>query len=123
MSVQSNHYVLWGIKFKYKDPEFLKLFNLKDWDEFAQKYDQLIKPYLDTAFSGIVSFGGLSILDDGMNGEYIIIGYILNKSDHSRDDLSDYTQPFKSQEEVETVFLDQFNMEVDIELIAITHYR
>ena len=31
MSVQTNHYVLWGVKFKYKDPEFLKLFNLKDF--------------------------------------------------------------------------------------------
>lgn len=123
MSVQTTQYVLWGLKFPYEDKEFLKIFNIKDWNEYEKVYDQVIEPYIDSAYNGIISYGGLSIIEDGMNGEYRIIGYVLNKSDHDTNDLSDNTQQYKTPSEVENIFKDQLNYNCKVELIAITHYR
>ena len=123
MSVRNNHYVLIGVRYDYHSSDFLKLFNFKNESDFDDNFEAVVEPFLDSPSSGISSFGGLSILDDGMNGDYSIVGYILNKSDEYEGDLNDYTQPYKTIKEVKGLFWDQFNTDVNPELIAITHYR
>jgi len=68
MSVQCNTYVMIGVKIPY--PE-------EATDEFYDK----IEPYTDSSFGGIEHRDGLTVLLDGMNGEYMTIGKILAKTE------------------------------------------
>jgi hypothetical protein len=69
MSSQQNTYVMIGAIFPYE---------LFKGDEI---YDKL-EPYTDNAFDGIHNHKGICVLFDGMNGEYVAIGYVLAKSDN-----------------------------------------
>ena len=114
MSVQKTHYVIWGIKFKPDSQEVIEYLGF-DTD------DDKIEEYYNTAFDNIISKNDISIIQDGMNGEYIIVGYIMNKS-KAYGDLNDFTKPFKTKEEVEDPLFKEFNIFKSVELICITHY-
>ena len=64
MSTQINTYVIFGVELPYKPFE--------GRDDF--------EPYTDSPFKGIEHHKGLCVLEDGMNGEYIIIGRVLAKT-------------------------------------------
>lgn len=59
-----NTYVMWGVLLPFK--------------EFADRED--FEAYTDSAFKGIHHHNGLCILDDGMNGKYMAIGHVLEKT-------------------------------------------
>jgi hypothetical protein len=64
MSVQMNTYVMWGAVLPF--------------DEFRDRDD--FEKYCDDAFKGIHHHNGLCILDDGMDGKYVAIGHVLEKT-------------------------------------------
>jgi len=64
MSTQVNTYVMWGMIFTF--------------DEFKDRED--FEPYMDSAFKGIHHHDGLCVLADGMNGEYTVIGHVIDKT-------------------------------------------
>lgn len=69
MSSQCNTYVIIGAKFPY--------------DTFSDDaIRERMEPYYDSAFKGIHHHDGLCVLRDGMNGEYVIIGKVLAKTEN-----------------------------------------
>lgn len=66
MSTQVNTYVMVGALFPY--------------DMFRNADFERINPYTDSAFKGIHHHEGLCVLFDGMNGEYVAIGRVLEKT-------------------------------------------
>jgi hypothetical protein len=65
MSVQVNTYVVLGVALPYtKDP------------------DDRFDPYRDSSRDGIWHYNGLCVLQDGMNGEYTVIGRVLAKTEN-----------------------------------------
>lgn len=79
MSVQCNTYVMIGAMFSYDELK-AKFSSDKDDDEdsFYERFD----PYTDNAFKGISGKDGITVLFDGMNGDYIAIGKVLAKSEN-----------------------------------------
>jgi hypothetical protein len=65
MSTQVNTYVMIGALFPY--------------DLLAGSYERL-EPYKDGAFEGIRHHEGLCVLYDGMDGQYVAIGRVLEKT-------------------------------------------
>jgi hypothetical protein len=66
MSVQLNHYVMWGL--------------LGSYAEFEDMHDRF-EPYFDSAYADIHHHSdGLCVLYDGMDGKYIAIGHVLHKT-------------------------------------------
>ena len=76
MSTQVNQYLIYGISVPKKWPqEWIKKNKGKDWyDEFESFMD-------DSAYKkGVKHKDGVFCLYDGMSGDYIIIGRVLQKS-------------------------------------------
>jgi hypothetical protein len=68
MSVQQNTYVMWGVLLPYPD------------DDDDEAYDRA-EPYLDSAYDDKVNpKGNVTILFDGMNGKYVAVGHVVQKS-------------------------------------------
>jgi len=67
MSVQINQYLVYGTKLDYEK------YGGEEW------YDKFY-PYYDNAFKGIHHHDGICVIDDGMNGEYIVVGRVLYKT-------------------------------------------
>ena len=69
MSTQVNTYVMIGALFPY------------DVFKGDDAYERL-EPYKDNAFEGIQHHDGLCVLYDGMTGEYVAIGRVLEKTEN-----------------------------------------
>lgn len=66
MSVQVNHYVVWGVCIH----------------PGARKVTlESLEPYIDSPFKGIEHHNGLCVLYDGMCGKYLVVGRVLKKSE------------------------------------------
>ena len=68
MSVNCNTYLMIGVKLPYDD-------KWKGEDNYEKFED-----YHDSSSGGIHHHNGLCMLSDGMSGEYVIIGKVLQKS-------------------------------------------
>ncbi len=68
MSSNSNSYVILGVRLDFEK---------YGSDTFFEKYSE----YDDNSFKGIEHHNGLAMLFDGMNGNYIIIGEIKEKTE------------------------------------------
>jgi hypothetical protein len=69
MSPQLNHYVVYGANLPYK--------------RFTEIQEKIISLYTDSAFEISTNpKDGLTILDDGMSGTYIIIGVVIAKTEN-----------------------------------------
>ena len=68
MSTQINQYIIYGIKLNYEDYK---------GDVWYDKFE----PYMDSPFKGIKHHNGLCVLFDGMDGDYIVIGHVVYKTD------------------------------------------
>lgn len=75
MSVQINQYLMYGVSVHKSWPKEWAKKHGKDWgDEFESFMD-------DSAYkAGVKHRDGIFCLYDGMSGEYIIIGKVLQKS-------------------------------------------
>lgn len=70
MSTQLNTYVMWGVLLPYSADDAV--------------YDQC-DPYLDSAFDPAVNAkNGITVLFDGMCGEYIAVGHVVDKTENYR---------------------------------------
>ena len=70
MSIQRNRYIIIGCKYNYKE-----------FNEKYNDYEKYVSPYLDSSFDEkIIEHNGLSMIYDGMNGEYVYIGKIIKKT-------------------------------------------
>jgi len=70
MSTQINQYIVYGTKLDYSK------YKGDVW------YD-IFEPYCDNPFEGIHHYNGICVIDDGMCGEYIVVGRVIHKTgDH-----------------------------------------
>jgi len=123
MSVQLNHYVIIGHKFEYDEfyDTLMEKFNLNDGDEV---FNEIEEPYHDSAFKGIQHHNDLCIISDGMNGNYVYVGYVLQKSDDNGS-LTDYINPkIRSAKYVSNKINEMLRLEnIKCEKLAFSHYR
>lgn len=121
MSVQVNTYVGVGVLLDYCT--YMK--NSEDEDAYYEK----LEPYMDSAFEGIKSKDGLSVLFDGMNGKYIFVGHLFAKTDN----YEHFEEPIKIKELTDlekdllasniSKLLDQKIDSVSLKPYVISHYR
>jgi hypothetical protein len=114
MSVQSNTYVIVGVKLEY--------------EHFSEEQEEdLLEPYKDSAYSGIHHHNGLCVISDGMSGNYIIAGRVLAKSVDERGEGIDMTECDTSPElfaEVAGLLTEHLSIEnPEVQVLAFTHYR
>lgn len=116
MSVQSNTYLLVGVKLAY--------------DAFTSEQRNNMEPYEDSAFEGIHHHNGLCAIVDGMNGEYVFIGRVLAKSGDQNGNYG-FNQPLDTadlaipvMDEVIEALDTWFGIQVcDVGTWLFTHYR
>jgi hypothetical protein len=112
MSTQWNQYLIYGVKISYGTT-----------DEPYEKYED----FFDSAFEGIKQHRGLCVLYDGMNGDYILIGHVLEKSDEGQpfQDPMDLEAPTGGFAEVIAGAIErEFGIEKpQLKLWLVTHYR
>lgn len=121
MSVQVNTYVIIGYKFEYS--------------EFNERYKgdpgyDLISNIEDTAFEGINNKNGLTVLFDGMNGEYVIVGHVLEKTreDQHFNKVIEIDSSSKMSEMVTGLLNlyfkeDDYFLQEEIKTYVVSHYR
>lgn len=122
MSVQVNHYVMIGHKFEYDEfYDIASKFYNQDHDDVCEYLEE---NYSDSAFEGIHHHNDICILSDGYNGEYVYVGYVLQKSD-DQGSLEDYVNPKKrSAKYVSKKIHELLGLEnVKCEYLVFTHYR
>jgi hypothetical protein len=123
MSVQQNHYVMVGHKFDYDTfyDSVVKANNLENGDDVFEFIEEKCH---DSAFEGIHHYNDLCILSDGYNGEYVYVGYVLQKS-KNYGSLNDYVNPKKrSGKYVSTKIHESLGLEnIKCKSLSFTHYR
>jgi len=78
MSTQINQYLIVGQKLDFG--EFHDKLNNNDPLDPDAWLDDILDKYSDNAFKGIHHYNGLCVLYDGMNGEFVFIGRVIEKS-------------------------------------------
>lgn len=113
MSVQSNTYVMVGVKL--------------DYDHFTEDEFDELEVYRDSAYNGICHHNGLCLIEDGMGGEYCLVGRVLAKSideDGEGLPITECTVTAGLRAEVSDLLAQHFGLsEPDVRLWAFTHYR
>lgn len=114
MSVQCNTYVMIGAVFPYAN--------------FKGKSEDL-EPWMDSAFKGIQSKNGITVLYDGMNGKYVAVGKVVAKTTN----WEGFDKPVGLEGELSEDELIEFGYVLDvahsysgeftIKPFVITHYR
>lgn len=113
MSTQTNTYGIIGVKLPY--------------DAIGEDEDERFEPYMDSAFKGIQHHDGVCILKDGMNGEYIIAGWVIAKSDeygHLPEPVAFPLLSRKEKKALEGKLAALFPQHpIVLQEIVLTHYR
>lgn len=112
MSVQSNQYLILGAKLdydKYKSDDWLEKF----------------EPYQDSAFDLETNPKGLHCLFDGMNGQYVIIGHCLVKTElyESIDYMEIQTPADELVKQIKDDLKAKLGIDKPLGLHLVTHYR
>ena len=122
MGVQLNHYVILGHKFEFDEfyDTLAELHGIDQDDVFEQFEDKCH----DSAFKGIHMHNDLCIISDGMNGNYVYVGYVLQKSDNYGS-LNDYvTTKKRSGKYVSNKIKEYLGLEnIKCSWMAFSHYR
>lgn len=124
MSVQQNHYMMLGAKFGYNEFH-QRMSEILGTDEGADESWDYLDVYHDSAFKGIHHHNGICIISDGMSGEYVYVGHIIQKSDNYGG-LGDYKNPTEtpSAHEVQEAITRELGFEnLHIAIHSFTHYR
>ena len=118
MSVQRNQYIIIGCEY--------------DYDEFNENYnddEKYVEPYDDNAFDEkIIEHNGLSMIYDGMNGQYVYIGKIIEKTKDyeviERFCFDDYADE-EEKDLINAIIKTEFPKLPDkpINVYLVTHYR
>ena len=125
MSVNQNIYVIWGVRLNYDD--FYTLLKNKYNLTTDEVYDQIIEEYRDSAFEGIKHKNKLCVIMDGMCGKYVIIGYVIAKSDENQQGLEEVIAiqalPSKLKKQIKTNLREIFDIEENPQWLIVNHYR
>lgn len=122
MSVQKNHYVVIGAKMGWDEFHYaIRPNNISD-DEFESWLDEKISPFYDSAFESISKSKALSVICDGMNGEYVVVGQVREKSDNWCDEMV-VNECGWNNETIENEILRHFGIDIVAEKVIFTHYR
>lgn len=121
MSTQENHYFMYGSKFGYD--EFYKLVAGEDEDKIGQWIENVEDEYRDSAFDGIGHKDGITIVSDGMRGQCVYVGWVIQKSgDYGK--LEDHVRDaFLNKKEVKEKIEELVGNEVHCQFMAFTHNR
>lgn len=126
MSTQINQYLIYGVSLPYS---FQKLWEEKTGKEFDDTFEGYMT---DNPFKQeIGQKNGITILVDGMNGEYLVAGYVYKKSaDHGYIgegvlELNPNPIPAAMADFVSQEIKKMFSLEEEPALknILLTHYR
>lgn len=111
MSTQCNTYVILGVEIPY--------------EKHSDQYDKYEK-YMDSAFDE--KREGITCLLDGMNGEYIILGHVMAKTE----DWAGFNNPIVIPQDLEGYSVyndtkrdlkDLFGITEKLKFIIVSHYR
>lgn len=118
MSIQRNRYIIIGCKYNYKE-----------FNEKYNDYEKYVSPYLDSSFDEkIIEHNGLSMIYDGMNGQYVYIGKIIEKTKDyeviERFCFDDYADE-EEKDLINAIIKTEFPKLPDkpINVYLVTHYR
>ena len=116
MSVQVNTYLVIGVKLPYDD----KWTGEDNYEKFED--------YHDSAYEGIHHHNGLCMLSDGMSGEYVIIGKVLQKSGshgglRGVTDLDEIDSNGCDRIYVGSLLKAQFDIDKPATIMIVSHYR
>jgi len=90
MSVNKNHYVMIGMKFGY-DEFFDLCIESGAEDTTGDQWDTgPLVPYIDSFIHGIEQHDFLTVIIDGMNGNYVYVGHVVQKSSYENGSLNDF---------------------------------
>lgn len=125
MSTQINSYVVLGVRLDYK--EFNKHIKSLCEDEW-EAHETFVEPYCDSPFKGEPSsHNGLTMLYDGRDGEYVIIGEVLHKTANHEWFTSPVEIDFHNVQERAVVISDKifehFEIRESSKLIVVSHFR
>lgn len=122
MSVQRNYYKVVGCKFEYDEyHDLIKPVNV-DGYYFEEWLERKERPFIDSAFNGIIGNDHITVIADGMNGEYVVIGNVFEKSGNWVDGAT-YTAEKLSCEKVEHLIEKHFGLCVKTSEFEFFHYR
>ena len=124
MSVQINQYLIFGVNKPYSFKAEWEKENGKDF------YDTFESFMSDNAFDKKIHHkDGIFCLFDGMNGEYIIIGRVLEKGSDEEPFVADgepisFTEPTELEKELISNSIERnFGIKEELKHWLITHYR
>lgn len=122
MSTQRNHYVIIGAMMGWDEFHYaIRPDDMPD-GEFEYWLDRKISPYYDSAFDPISKSKALSVICDGMNGEYVAIGQVREKSGNWSDEMQ-VAECGWNKETIEDEILKRLGIDIVAERISFTHFR
>ncbi len=89
-----------------------------------EKYNEYLDTYEDEGYSSeITKHNGLTMVSDGMNGEYAFIGEVITKTmDFEGLSITDCSVKEKDIERIKFLIMDQFEIpSPDVKVWAFTH--
>ena len=128
MSTHQTHYVMLGNRYDYNDfySRVQKRVATNPRDaaaELEQWREDVEEKHMDTSADGINNHNGICIVSDGMNSEYVYVGYVLAKSGDGND-LGDYTAQWHSNwDDIGDNIVRAVGFAEDVQIHAFTHYR
>jgi hypothetical protein len=124
MSVQTNQYLIYGLRMPYKwHEQYEKEHNINDFYTHFEKFID------DSAFDNkIVHHEGIFCLFDGCSGKYIIIGRVLEKSKDGEfiadgEPVEIFELTDLEKEFIEISVKRNFEIEGDFNYYLVTQYR
>jgi hypothetical protein len=111
MGVEATHYIIQGVKIPYISGE----------DQYAvyEDYMESVSPFKETFNSKEIQ-----VIFDGMNGKYILIGYILAKGIEGKG-IPLTRLKIRNKKLVAALLNDEFDSKIlpeEIRVFALTHY-
>ena len=120
MSITKTHYVLQGIKFNFDD--FYDRVERKDPNATAIGADD-DEPFWDEANGPIFHKNNICVIPDAMNGEYVYVGHVTQKSGDNGDlDDNGVTERPLNSTVLNWVY-EAFGFTEPCSLHIFTHYR
>jgi hypothetical protein len=115
MSVNENHYVILGIKMKYK--EYSEKYNIEECDSIHDSYTN----------RRTQKKGDIVVVVDGMSAEYVIIGKLLAKSRESYEGIPTtiINKEVFEDAQLRNELIEKFGFkesEINLNIIVFTHY-
>lgn len=126
MSTQINSYIVLGVRLDYK--EFNRMFRSLCNGDDSEAFDTFVDPYCDNAFrEDCDPHNGLSMLYDGRDGDYVVIGEILHKTpNHTWFEspvVLDFAEIHTKAPKVSERIFEEFGIRESSQVIVVSHFR